>query len=279
MMKKFFVCLFAICFCAVVFPAIDGNAAETFVYDEADLLTSEEEDALEETAAAFSERWNMDFGVVTTNDAQGKSSRDYADDFYEMHFDTSDERGGVLYLIDMDHREIYLLTCGMAIRYLPDQRIERILDEAYEEVADGDYYGTFSAFFSETENYLEQGILPDQYNYDVETGEIDEYREPRKITSWEIILGLIAGAAAAAGTCGFIAGKYKLKFEDFHYDAYTDSELLLDTKEDRLVNTFVTHRRIPKNDSNGSGGSSGGSISSVHSSSGGTTYGGGGRSF
>lgn len=280
MRKKFQAVVCALCLLLPLMGVFPVQAAEAYVYDDAELLTAEEETALEEMAADYAKRWDMDFGVVTTDDTDGKSSCDYASDFYDAHFDRTEERGGVLYLIDMDNREIYLKTCGKAIRYLTDDRIDRILDEAYEEISDGEYYGTFEAFFEETQYYMSQGIPSGQYNYDTETGEIDRYREPRSITLWEGVLALIAAAAAALVTCSAIAGKYKLKFEDFHYDAYTDSEAFFDEKEDRLVNTFVTHRRIPRNDSSGSGsGSSGGSRSSVHRSSSGTRYGGGGRKF
>lgn len=280
-MRKMRSLLSAVGLLALLFFCRKSLAAETYVYDNASLLTAGEAQELSERAGRLSEYWNMDFGVVTTDDAQGKTSREYADDFYDTHFDTSDGRGGVLYLIDMDNREIYLSTCGQAIRYLTDERIGRILDRAYEKIADGDYYGTFDAFFTATEEYLEKGIPSNQYNYDTETGERDYYqntaKKPKQITLWETVLALTAALLAAGGTCGFIVGKYKLKFEDFHYDAYTDSDVRLSLKEDRLINSFVTHRHIPKN--NGSSGGGGGAGSSVHHSSGGVSHGGGGRKF
>lgn len=269
----------AVCLLTALAFGMKSQAAEIRVYDDASLLNAEEEEELSKKAESFSEAWNMDFGVVTTGDAMGKTSREYADDFYDAHFDTTEERGGVLYLIDMDNREIYLSTCGKAIRYLTDERIERILDAAYEEIADGDYYGTFDAFFTETERFLRQGIPSGQYHYDTETGERDYYDDsapkPKKITLFEGILAFAAALVSALGVCGGIIGKYKLKFEDFHYDAYTDSDVHLSVEEDRLVNSFVTHRHIPES----SGNSGGGSSSSVHHSSGGTSHGGGGRSF
>lgn len=275
-MRNLRILLCGCCLLAGIFFCRDSSAAEKYVYDKAALLTMEEAEKLEQTAGEFSGRWDMDFGVVTTDDAEGKTSRDYADDFYDTHFDITEGRGGVLYLIDMDNREIHLSTCGQAIRYLTDERIERILDKAYAEIADGDYYGTFEAFFDATEAYLERGVPSDQYNYDTETGKRDDYYnsapKSKKITFWEAVIAVIAALSAAFCTCGFIIGKYRLKFEDFHYDAYTDSDIGLGIREDRLVHTFVTHRRIPKN--NGSGGGAG---SSVHHSSGGVSHGGGRR--
>lgn len=263
--------------CTALFGSLQVSAAGDYVYDDADLLTTEEEAALQEYAEDFKANWDMNFLVVTTEDAEGKTSEDYANDFYDARFPEDSEEDGMIYIIDMDNREINLTTCGLAIRYLTDDRINSILDDAYEYVAEGDYYGTFVAYFDSTEYYLNQGIPKDQYNYDTETGKVEYYDEPARITSVEFLIALIAGLAAAVGTVAFVTAKYQLKFEDFHYNAHTASEVKLSVKQDRLVNKFVTHRRIPRNNgSSGGGGKSGGSRSSVSRSSSGRSHGGGG---
>ena len=279
MMKKIKLLITAFCLCCGLTAAFNVSAEENHVYDHADLLTVQEEEYLENLAVEGAEQWDMNFLMVTTDDADGKSAMEYADDFYDAQFPEESEEDGILYLIDMDNREIYLSTSGMAIRYLTDSRIESILDEAYEYVVEGDYYGTFVTFIEETEGYLTKGIQSDQYNYDVETGEIDYYREPMGITFGEFIFAFVAALIPAGITIGIIKAKYQLKFEDFHYDAYTDSDVRLSVKSDRLVNTFVTHRRIPKNDGHSGGSGGGGSRSSVHRSSSGRSHGGGGRKF
>lgn len=280
MMRKLRLWLSAICLCAGVFAVMEVSAETVYVYDHADLLTIEEEEELQSYAEVMNDIWKMNFLVITTDDAEGKSSMEYADDFYDAQFPEESEIDGVAYLIDMDHREIYLSTSGLAIRYLTDERIDIILDAAFECVADGDYYGTFKAFFDESEKFFYEGIPEDQYNYDVNTGEVDYYQEPMKLTFGEFLFAFAAALIPAVLTVGVIKAKYQLKFEDFHYNAYTDSEVQLSVKSDRLVNKFITHRRIPQND-HSSGGSrvGGGSRSSVHTSSSGRSHGGGGRSF
>ena len=177
-------------------------------------------------------------------------------------------------------REIMLMFCMAAgILFSVESQAKS------ECVSAGDYYGTFAAFFEETNNYLEIGTPKDQYNYDTDTGMTDVYydlyEEPESISITEVIIAFVAGLIAAGAAVSFITAKYQLKFEDFHYDAYTDSDIQLSVKSDRLVNKFVTHRRIPRN--NGSsvrgGGMGGGSRSTVHRSSGGRSHGGGGRKF
>ena len=252
MIKKWKAFLTVICLWFGFTAAIHASAAESLVYDNADLLTVEEEASLQQYAEIYKETWGMNFLVVTTADVQGKSSMEYADDFYDAKFPEASEEDGVLYLIDMDNREIYLSTCGKAIGKLTDAKIDKILDAAYAYVSDGDYYGTFVAFFEETEEQL----------------------QPRRITLGEAVVAFVAALAAAGITMGVIKAKYQLKFEDFHYDAYTDAQVYLSVKTDQLTNRIVTHRRIPKDS-----GSSGGGGSSTHTSSSGRSHGGGGRSF
>ena len=280
MMKRFRILIMAFCLCCGLISVMDVSAEENYVYDHADLLTVEEEEELQDYAEIMKDVWEMNFLIITTDDAEGKSAMEYADDFYDVCFSEESEIDGMAYLIDMDNREIYLSTSGIAIRYLTDDRKEVVLDKAFEYVADSDYYGTFKAFFDESEEFLYEGIPEDQYNYDVNTGEIDYYQEPMRITFGEFLFAFVAALIPAAITVGAIKAKYQLKFEDFHYDAYTDSDVQFSVKSDRLVNKFVTHRRIPKNNGS-SGGSSGGggSRSSVHTSSSGRSHGGGGRKF
>ena len=279
MMKKVNKLWMLLWLCMVWMMTMSVSAEEYHIYDHADLLTVQEEEYLENLVTEREEQWDMNFLMVTTDDADGKSAMEYADDFYDAQFPEESEEDGILCLIDMDNREIYLSTSGTAIRYLTDSRIESILDEAYEYVVEGDYYGTFVTFIEETEGYLIKGIPSDQYNYDVDTGEIDDYQEPMRLTLGEFLFAFVAALIPAGVTIGIIKAKYQLKFEDFHYDAYTDSDVQLSVKSDRLVNTFVTHRRIPKNDGHSGGSGGGGSRSSVHRSSSGRSHGGGGRKF
>lgn len=283
MMKRIKILLMMLCLCVSLFAGFEVSAEENYVYDQADLLTEDEELELQSRAEVMKDTWEMNFVVVTTDNAEGKTSMEYADDFYDVHFPEGSEEDGMLYLLDMDNREIYLSTSGLAIRYLTDGRVESVLDEAFECVADGDYYGTFRAFFDASENYLYEGIPDGQYNYDVNTGEIDYYEEdseedyssPMRIDVYEFVFAFFAGLIPALITVLIIKLTYRMqKRKDLEYDAYTDADISLTEKTDRLINTFITHRVIVEDDND-----DGGSRSSVHTSSSGGSHGGGGRSF
>ena len=96
-------------------------AARGDVYDQAGLFNGIEADQLLGKAEELSEKWERDFVVVTASDTEGKSAREYADDFYdEKGYGTTGKNSGVLFLVDMEHRVMYVSTFGDMQLYITD---------------------------------------------------------------------------------------------------------------------------------------------------------------
>lgn len=247
-------------------------AQEGNVYDDAALLTESEIAALNEDITSLQEASGWNVYAVTTADAMGKTTAAYADDFFDEH--SPEQEDGVVVLIDMDNREITISTCGEAIRYLTDERIEAILDDAYTDVSNEAYGDCLDSMLDGVAEYYDEGIQSDQYNYDTETGEISRYRT---LTVMEILVVLVVAIIVGAVIYGVVVGKYQLRFGTYQYDFRDSGRVNLRVKEDRFVNQTLTHRRIPKQDGSGGGHSSG--RSSTHSSSSGRSHGGGSRKF
>ena len=268
----FFVFLLIVTLGSVTVCAAEESADGRNVYDDAGLLTQSEQKAVEEQILALKEAsgWNM--FAVTTSDTGGKSTMAFADDFFDEH--SPEQEDGVAVVIDMDNRQIYISTCGIAIRYLTDERIERILDDAYEEITDGEYKACLSVMLDGVERYYEDGIPNGQYNYDTETGKVSRYRS---ITFVEFLIALALGILCSVIVWLSVVGKYRLKSPTFHYDFRGNGHLDLRVREDRFINQTLTHRRIPRETSGGGHSSAG--RSSTHTSSSGRSHGGGGRSF
>lgn len=127
------------------------------VDDMAGLLSDQEYDELYELAKQIAQKYYTDIRLVTTDDTEGKSSRDFTDDFFESKTKTYD---GACCCIDMDNRELYLTTEGSMILYLNDNRIGRLLDNSFVYIASGDYAGTFRSILSDIDKYMEEGIEP-----------------------------------------------------------------------------------------------------------------------
>ncbi|TJX15663.1 TPM domain-containing protein [Tissierella creatinini] len=254
-----------------LFNSIVVGAFKELVFDEAGLFSSEERVSLETEANDLSEAYNMDIVITTTNDTGGKSSMEYADDYFDYNgFGQGPDYDGILFLIDMDNREAFISTSGLGIRYLTDQRIEGVLDEVFDSgLGDGDYYGASQGFLRKTRQYLEAGIPSNQYSADE--------KEPNRITIFDMLIGLVGGTATGGIFYGSTKSSYKLRNPGNPFSYRNNSIVNVVPGEDRLIDSIVTHRIIPRPPKGG--GSSGGGRSTTHRSSSGRTHGGGGRKF
>ena len=133
-----------------VYGASDGSV--TYVVDQADILSPQEEQAIETRIEEMSQKWKQDFVVVTTNDAEGKDSEEYADDYYDYH---GYQENGVLYLVDLDNGNVWISTSGSMIRFLTDSRIDRVIDAGYSELKSKNYGEGFLAMLDQTEDYMQ----------------------------------------------------------------------------------------------------------------------------
>lgn len=292
--KKTLLCLAVFFIFSVLYRGFPSSAAEgeRRVFDEAGLFTAEENERLETQIQEIRSELKMDVAVLTIDDAMGKSSEVYADDFYnEQGMGTGNAHSGALFLIDMDNREIYISSLGEMTRYLTDDRVESILDISMGYASDGDYAACASAALSGISQYVEAGIVEGQYNYDRDTGEVDVYQR-RSISWYEAVFALVASGGVAALTCLSTVKQYKMKKVqkqalNFHLAYRGASPFAFSSSNDLLINKRVTQRRIPvktvsSGPKPGGGGPRPGSSAgrtTVHRSSSGRSHGGGGRKF
>ena len=279
--RKCFCLAVLVLFCLSMFyavPAFAGSADSVIVEDGAGILTDSEEARLQEMAQSLAGKTRWDIRVVSAGSTGGRSAQKYAEDYYMDHFH---QDNGLVCLIDMDNRELYVATSGDSIFYLTDDRISNILDDAYVYAADGKYAESFEAMLQDISQYYEDGIESDTYTFDMETGQIVAYTPPKKITLMEAQADLGAGILSALGLGGAVSSGYKRKGKKVSYSFHDNGSLALSARNDRLINRFVTTRHIPKSPppSSGGGFSGGGHMSTIHTGSGGHTFGGGGRKF
>lgn len=249
------------------------------VEDRAQLLTEEEETELLKQAAELSQKTGYELRLVTTDQTEGKTTQQFAEAYFESLTDDGPETAsGASYVIDMDNRQIYIATYGGLQYYLTDARVDTLLDHAYEYVSEGEYDKTFKSMLKDTGRYYNKGIQDGTRIINRDTGEVTVYHKPKTVTPVKILISLLAGAAGFLAFFASVKGAYSMK--GVSGDGFSERDqvgLTLKRRDDRLVNQFITSRRIPRNDSGG--GSSGGGTTSTHTTSGGYSAGGGGRSF
>ncbi len=232
------------------------------IFDEADILTETEEYSLQKYMDKVSKEKQVDIVIVTTNDAEGKYPREYAENFYKTHdFGYEDSDGtGLLYLISLDksvtgNRELWMTTAKEAKDYFSESRIDSVLDNIYNTLtADEElnYYGSCNEFIKGIEKYMN----------------VSE-SVPVFLTKWYSKLGI---ALVITLIIFFIlifnfGGKKTTTAETY----LNVNSIKRNIKEDTYMYTNTTKTKIEKSSSS-SGSSSGGSSS-------GGGYGGGGRSF
>lgn len=259
------------------------------VFDLADLFTDQEEQELSETIGRLTEKMGMDLAVVTAEEAHGYTGQKFADTFYnENGLGTGKDHSGALLLIDMDNREIAVSTEGRMLRYMTDVRIETILDDVYDQVSDGNFFGGARVFLKDAETCFDNGIASDQFNEDTETGKISRYRH---LAWYEILFAVSVAGACGLAAVAAVVRDYGMKGKDvrmaanFRLSYRKDSAFSLgNTLADVMLGSYVTQRIITTARNSGGGGRSGGGglsgggRTSTHRT-GGRVHGGGSRKF
>lgn len=240
-------------------------AAETTrVFDQANLLSSDEKESLEKDITAFKEKTNQDFVFVSTTNTDGKTWEEYADDFYDDNgFGQGDDKNGMLFLIDMKHRKFHISTTGSMIDILNDQRINQIIESSTDDMVNGDYYDAVKTVLTTSEGYVADGPAA------------NSHRVPRERSKTNyivtFIIALIVGIITAVSFYVYISRNYLLKKATYRYPYYEMSTLNLTESRTSKVFDVTTTRHIPKPPPS--------SGSSTHMGGSGTSHGGGSGSF
>ena len=229
--------------------------------DRADLLSELEEEELEARLDEISERQQADVVVVTVNSLDGKSAQDYADDFYDYNdFGVGVNKNGLLFLIDMDNRKMWISTTGKAIEIYNDKRIDAILDYTYDKISKKDYSGCAEQFIKYATYFAKKGRNGG-----------DTIISTSKMIKSSLICSSIATAIfIIIGVCS-----HRKPQKNREASKYISKPLKLTEQTDQFLDKHVSQTRRVESSSS-SGESSG---SSTHSGSSGTSHGGGGRSF
>jgi len=244
-------------------PSVDSSEK---VYDFANLFSDSEEQLLYNQVTDYINTYNMDLAIVTISNNNKYSAKEYSMDFYDYNsFGISDNHDGVLFLIDMDTREIYMTTTGDAINMYNDYRIDSILDSVYMYMSDSEYYQGANKFIDKLAYFANLGYPS--------SGDSYSRYEPRTLSNMPYIPILIFSIAATAIIIIVLVNKNKLVNKAVAAKEY----LVKDSVSIQLISDTFLGRSISKvarsHDSGGSGGSS------ISSGSSGISHGGGGHKF
>lgn len=242
--------------------AVPAMAAQTapYVVDDAGLLTASEERYLEDALSDLSEKWEMDFVVVTTDDTGIKSSTAYADDFFDYGGYGYD---GILWLIDMDNRKSTISTCGYGITVFTDAGQDYMQDILAPMLTTEDYAEAVERFIDLCDDYCRQADEGAPYDYgNMPNDEFDSFVS--------LLISLVVGIVVALVATGIMKGQLNnVHAKVAATDYVKPGSLHVTEARDLFLYRNVTRTEKPKESSG----------SSTHTSSSGRSHGGSSRSF
>lgn len=266
------------------------TTGEQRVFDQANLFTEEESASLQETLSTEIEKLQCDIMILTTDDAEGKTTMDYAETFYteqEGGYDSTNKTG-VVFTIDLDNRTFWITTSGEAITYINDARIQEIRDAVYDDVANENYGSAAATFISQLDTYMWKEPTADETVSGNDTDYVDDYDSDSTVvygdveeTFWDKATKYIVPELAIALVISIIAvyllaNANKSKVTTDNHTYLENNQVTIHGQNDQFTHTTTVRTKVVSDNHNDGGGGGG---STVHSGGGGGSFGGGGASF
>lgn len=126
--------------------------------DDAEILSSSEEEKLLEKLDRISEEYKADVIIYTVNSSDYDQLVDYAKVLYdEMDYGQGEDRDGLMLLINMDEedREYWLYPSGFCKDAFDESNMESVKDAIEPALREEEFADAFAAFIEECEYYLD----------------------------------------------------------------------------------------------------------------------------
>lgn len=234
--KKKILFLFILVLCFFMMTGFTYQEDKQRIFDNAGLLTEEDEEYLEDLYREYSLKDEMDYILLTTNTTDGMEPREYAKQFYiQQGIGYDKENGdGNLLLIDMEHRRAEMIDRGICVDYITDGEVEGILEVVKSDLSGGDYARAGETYADAVHDCFGASGSTDGFLL--------------------VIYGVIAIVAAGILTGVLISGNKSAMTADCH--TYSKKVRVNPaTRKDRYLRTVTTARPKPKENSDGGGGS------------------------
>lgn len=238
--KIFFFFMFLFVLFNISITPVSAIKENIIINDEANLITEKEEEALKEVMEPI-----LEFGGVAfvTTDSNLDRTDNYAEKMYRNYFGND---SGIIFVIDMNNREIYIFSDGTIHKYIKNSRAYDITANVYRYASLEEYYTCAKEAFVEIEKILNHDFI---------------------FTPMRYITGVLAGICTSLVIC--ISIVYIQRKQSIEIDDITETKYEIALKK-RTVMTKQTKRIHTSSSGGGSSGGGGG---------GGSSGGGGGHSF
>jgi Beta-propeller domains of methanol dehydrogenase type len=243
------------------------------VIDDADILVNIEESFIKEDIYDFTIKYNCDFVVLTVDSLEGKTAKQYAEDYYA---ENGLSENGFLLVMNVAENEFCLLPKGSAAYAVNDYGIDYIINRSLGFFNGEDYYSVADWVIYYADLFLEQAAEGDPFNYDNEF-KYKVYKPPISEALGSIGISALAGLILAFIVVSIMKSGMNTirRQQNAHNYIKKDSLNVLNMRDSFLYSNTTKTKRSSESSSSGGGGGG----SSTHSGSSGTSHGGGGGKF
>lgn len=141
------------------------------IFDSTNSLTKEEVNNLNEIASKTEKSKEITIMFVIENNLNGKDVATFTNDFFAENIQKFQYKtDGIVYLIDLNSKQLYISTFGRCADILSKEELSFILDKSYNYATNGEYYEclrkmvneSFSAtnFFSISNLEISEKLIP-----------------------------------------------------------------------------------------------------------------------
>jgi len=225
------------------------------VIDQPGFLNESEELELQGIIGDIEDEYNMEPVIVIVNATEGKSSMEFADDYFDYNgYGSGEEYNGILLLINMEARELWISTTGKTIISKYNLLTQTMVDRITPHLTNGDYYEACQEYLTLVGNVESSGKL-------------DPFGK-RILSMMKSPIPYIVSLVIALIATGIITFSSKGKVTTTSRTYESANSFKLTNQLDRFEREFITKRKI-ETKSGGGGGSHTGSSGRSHGGSGG----------
>ncbi len=264
------------------------------VNDQADLLTTSEEESLRQNIQNIADQYQFDVVIYLTTENIQSTVTAAADDYYDYNgFGYGENYDGILFYVNMTSREYWISTTGYGMIAFTDYGTDLIGEACAYSLSNGDYAGAMNSFVGLTSEFLieaneqmpydtnhlygestDNDTIETEANTGVQvnnsngqtTASYSSEEDPENVFTGFVIIGLIIGGVAV-----FIAVKRMktAKAQPFAKEYIKNGSFHLSRERDSFLFSNVVRTAIPKQSSGGGTSSHTGSSGRSHGGSGG----------
>ena len=226
------------------------------ITDTVGLLTSDEDQSLEERAEEISAQYGVGVYLLILEDYS-----EYYDDPYETAYQfyhgytlgEGEDRDGVILMLSMSNRKYATFFYGPKAEYAFDAYGQELMEEEFlDDFRDDDWYDGFEDYLEVCDEYLARAEAGDPVRRDDSSAGGSDGSG----IGTTILVCLGISAVIAMIVCLILRGKMKSVRKGTHADAYVTGSLNLTASRDQYTHTTETRTKIEHESSDSGGGGS-----------------------